>query len=434
MFFKKDNFSYREEEDFISESVADAISQIRIVCIVFIVLFAAIGILGEKPVENTAIFFAVRFYILIPLMVILLALSFTPFFVRIGQILMLAAFIIAGVGAAAMLLLEPQDPVQLGMLILVELAGFLFLRLKFAWAIVGGCFILGFYAIFSLRFSPISLMDGIPVLILLMGSVLLGISGNHNINYFERKSFLLKRQNATEKKRLETMMSEKIKEISDSQTVTIFALAKLSESRDKETGNHIERVGKYCVLLASKIDSREYEKRGIIKEDFITKIELASALHDIGKVGIGDSILIKPGRLTADEFELMTGHTLIGSNTLDEVRKKYPNNSFINMGIEITRYHHEKFDGTGYPYGLSGEKIPLSARIMAIADVYDALISIRPYKEAYSHERAVDIITNLSGQQFDPMIIKIFEKSNRELKEIAYGHQHAFRISTIPID
>jgi response regulator RpfG family c-di-GMP phosphodiesterase len=428
MFFKSTVLDKSEKDDTIVGSFADAVIQIRVVTIVFIALFLTEGVLDFKTLDYSSIPFAVRYYIIIPLMLIILGLSFTKYFVRIGQPLMLAAFILLGISVAVLMILDSGDSILLGMLILIETAGFLFIRIKFSYAVVGGLSILLFFAIGTVQFGEESLAELLPVLILLLGTIMVGMYGNHYIKRCEEKNIQNRKQNIAEKKHLERMMSEKVKDLSDSQTVTIFALAKLSESRDKDTGDHIERIGKYCLLLASKIEVGEYEKRSINKEDFMGRIELASALHDIGKVGVNDSILIKPGKLNAEEFEIMTCHTLIGSNTLDEVRKKYPNNAFINMGVEITRCHHEKFDGTGYPNGLKGEQIPLSARIVAITDVYDALISVRPYKQAYTHDRAMDIIVNLSGEQFDPMLIKIFEKCNREIKSIAYGHKHPFNI------
>jgi HD-GYP domain-containing protein (c-di-GMP phosphodiesterase class II) len=417
-----------EEAALAKESFAEAIAQIRIVSIIFIVLFIADGLFGVKPLIFTSVFFEIRYYVMVPMLLIVAGLSYSRIFVKIGQALMIVVFFITGIGAATLLLMEPKSPFMLGILILVEMAGLLFVRLKSQAAIFVGLIIPLYYVVGAIEYNEATFTGLLPFLILLAGTVTIGIFGNYYTNDGARKSYLQQKQNAADKKHSERMMAEKVKEISDSQTVTIFALAKLSESRDKETGNHIERVGRYCYLIASRIENSEFEKRALNKDEFMGRIELASALHDIGKVGVGDAILVKPGKLNREEFETMTSHTLIGSNTLDEVRRKYPSNSFINMGIEITRCHHEKFDGTGYPFGLSGEQIPLSARIVAIADVYDALISVRPYKQAFTHDQAVNIIVNLSGQQFDPMLIRIFEQCNREIKGIAYGHQHPFPI------
>lgn len=157
---------------------------------------------------------------------------------------------------------------------------------------------------------------------------------------------------------------------------------------------------------------------GIIDSDFISNIYYAAPLHDIGKVGIPDRILLKPGSFLYEEYEIMKGHVTIGGNILDEVKKEYPKNQFINMGIEISSYHHEKWDGTGYNKGLKGEEIPLSARIIAIADVYDALRSKRPYKEPFSHEKSCKIITNSSGTHFQPLMVDKFIELEKEFEKI----------------
>lgn len=202
---------------------------------------------------------------------------------------------------------------------------------------------------------------------------------------------------------LSKVIDEKVKEISEAQMATIFALAKLAESRDDETGAHVTRVQKLCRLTAQKLKHRVK-----ITDDFIDNLERATALHDIGKVGVSDSILLKRGKLTPDEFEEMKKHTLIGSETLQHVYDAYPGNNFIKIGIQIARSHHEKWDGSGYPDGLTGEKIPLSARIMAFADVYDALRSKRVYKEAFSHIISREIILSERSKHFDPDIVDIF--------------------------
>lgn len=211
--------------------------------------------------------------------------------------------------------------------------------------------------------------------------------------------------------------TKKDKEIVEAQMAMIFSLVKLAESRDDNTGAHIERVAEFCKLLAEKMrDIKKYEN--YIHDDYIENIHEACPLHDIGKVGIPDSILLKPGRLTADEFEIMKQHTTIGASTLGEVKKKYPDNKFLELGISITLYHHEKWDGTGYPEGLSGTEIPLSARIMAIADVYDALRSKRVYKKANSHEESIEIIKEGRGTHFDPDIVDVFLENEAELNRI----------------
>lgn len=217
----------------------------------------------------------------------------------------------------------------------------------------------------------------------------------------------LQRRTEADATNLRRLVDEKVREVSDSQMALIFALAKLSESRDDETGKHMERIQEFCRLLATGL--RETPAfAGRIDDEFVANIICASPLHDIGKVGIEDRILRKPGRLLPEEFEIMKRHSEIGADTLEAVRTKYPGNEFVRMGIEIARSHHERWDGTGYPDGTAGEATPLSARIMGIADVYDALRSRRHYKEPFSHEKAVGIIRGERGSHFDPAVADVF--------------------------
>lgn len=217
--------------------------------------------------------------------------------------------------------------------------------------------------------------------------------------------------------RLEEMVMKKVQEISASQMATIHAMARLAQSRDDSTGTHLERVQGYCRLLTIGLSKTERYK-DLIDERYIDLVVQASPLHDIGKVGISDWLLLKPGKLSDDEFAIMMTHTLIGAETLGEVRTYYPQNEFIEMGIQMARWHHEKWDGTGYPDGIYGENIPLAARIMAVADVYDALKSERCYKAAFSHEQCVEIILSESGLSFDPDIVAVFMDSHSEFFEM----------------
>ncbi len=222
---------------------------------------------------------------------------------------------------------------------------------------------------------------------------------------------------------LEKLVQEQVKEILDSQMSTILALARLAESRDKETGQHLERVQAYCKALATKL-SETKRFRGTIDDKYIDNIFHASPLHDIGKVGIADSILLKGGKLTEAEFHIMKEHTNIGAQTLEAVRNRYPNNKFVNMGIAIARSHHEKWDGTGYPDGLAGEDIPLCARIMAYADVYDALTSERHYKDVLSYEESRNMMVVESGTHFDPLLVETFFEIEDKFSEIRENQEH----------
>ena len=184
-----------------------------------------------------------------------------------------------------------------------------------------------------------------------------------------------------------------------------FGLAKLADSRDTDTGDHLERISVYSTMLAGVLrhDSR-YGRE--VTPTFARVIGISSALHDIGKVGLEDQILRKPGPLTESERRQMQQHTLVGGECLREIERRLGGSNFLQMAREIAFSHHEWWDGTGYPHGLKGEDIPLAARIVAVADVYDALSSKRVYKEAYPHEKCVTAIHQLAGRQFDPGIVE----------------------------
>lgn len=216
---------------------------------------------------------------------------------------------------------------------------------------------------------------------------------------------------------LEKRVQEQVEEITRTQTETIFSLAKLAQSRDDDTGKHLERVQNYCGILASELKNSPYSQQ--ISDEFINNIKLASPLHDIGKVGIPDSILLKPGKLTDEEFAIMKTHTTIGYDTLKEVHAKFGNNAFIKMGMVIARSHHERYDGNGYPDKIKAQDIPLAARIMSIADVYDALRSKRVYKDAFSQEKSTAIILEGSSTQFDPVLVDAFERVKDKFYEIS---------------
>ncbi|OGT97562.1 MAG: hypothetical protein A2079_05415 [Geobacteraceae bacterium GWC2_48_7] len=210
-----------------------------------------------------------------------------------------------------------------------------------------------------------------------------------------------------DKVEFQEIMERKVREISEAQLATIFALAKLAEQRDGDTGAHLERVREFCRLLAQRLGENS-PYAASINPEFIECIQHASPLHDVGKVAIPDSILLKKGVLTPEEFEIMKSHTIIGAENMQSVYNHYSGNTFIGMGIEIALYHHERWDGTGYPDGLIGRNIPLSARIMALADVYDALRSDRCYRKGIGHEQVKSMIREGEGTHFDPAIVKAF--------------------------
>lgn len=191
------------------------------------------------------------------------------------------------------------------------------------------------------------------------------------------------------------------------QRAVMYGLAHLSESRDPATGEHLRRMKHLARVLAEALQT--HPKYGaIVTPEFIKQIEISAMLHDIGKVGISDAILLKPGKLTSDERQEMQQHPLISSQCLRRIEEKLGAANFLEMAHEIALYHHERWDGLGYPFGRRGEAIPLSARIVAIADVYDALVSERIYKPAFPHEQCVAMIREGAGTQFDPELVKVF--------------------------
>lgn len=199
----------------------------------------------------------------------------------------------------------------------------------------------------------------------------------------------------------------------ETRDLAMFAMAKLAESRDPETGAHLERVQSYARVLAQALSTAQ-EFRAAIDGEFLRLIYQTSPLHDIGKVGIPDRILLKPGKLDVQEYAVMKTHTDIGARTLEAALKRFPNAKFLHMARDIAAAHHEKFDGKGYPRGLAGERIPLCARIVALADVYDALTSRRIYKEPICHEQARATIFAESGSHFDPAVVNAFLASEQQ--------------------
>ena len=221
----------------------------------------------------------------------------------------------------------------------------------------------------------------------------------------------------TEKKLLERQVLESLKNVKEARTGVILGLAKLAEYRDEDTGKHLERIREFAKLLAEEIAKQDQYSEYITSE-YIEDLYHSSILHDIGKVGISDAILLKPGKLTPDEYEAIKNHAILGGKTLSAVHAHMKGHSFLTIGKEIAYHHHEKWDGSGYPDGLQGNEIPLSARIVSLADVYDALTSKRCYKEAFTHEKSRDIIVSEKGLAFDPVIVDAFLVHEQEFKRI----------------
>lgn len=203
----------------------------------------------------------------------------------------------------------------------------------------------------------------------------------------------------------------------ETREMVIFALAKLAESRDSDTGQHLERVQSYSRKLAEAlVENPAYANE--VDSEFVRLVYQTSPLHDIGKVGIPDCVLLKPGRLSDHEFDIMKSHTLLGAQTLEAALENYPTAKFLQMARDIALAHHERWDGLGYPRRLQGQEIPLAARIVAVADVYDALTSKRVYKGSFTHTVAREIILGDSGTHFDPAVVEAFKAVETDFLEI----------------
>jgi len=221
---------------------------------------------------------------------------------------------------------------------------------------------------------------------------------------------------------LEEKVRQKAAEVFNLQNAVLATVADLVEFRDKHTGGHIARTQ---LFLKAVID--EMMKEGLYA-DIMLKWDMdfflpSAQLHDVGKIGISDSILNKPGKLTQEEFEIMKTHVDIGVEAIEKIMSETHEHAFLDHAVLIAGTHHEKWDGGGYPLGLKGQNIPIEGRLMAIADVYDALISERPYKKAYTHEEACRIIEESAGTHFDPEIVKIFKQVEDEFKKIAEKYE-----------
>jgi putative two-component system response regulator len=226
---------------------------------------------------------------------------------------------------------------------------------------------------------------------------------------------------------LEAEVARRTREVLAVQDVTIHALASLAETRDNETGNHIRRTQHYVRVLAQHLSTHP-RFAAKLTDTYIRGLFKSAPLHDIGKVGIPDSILLKPGKLTDAEFEIMKTHTTLGRDALERAEQALGSSvDFLSIAKEIAYSHQEKYDGSGYPLGLVADAIPLAARLMAVADVYDALISRRVYKEPYSHEKSVEIMQQGRGRHFDPDVFDAFLALQDEFQQIAqrYGDTEA---------
>jgi PAS domain S-box-containing protein len=252
--------------------------------------------------------------------------------------------------------------------------------------------------------------DGRSVIISLALSPMLDTAG-------ELQGILGVGLDVTEETHLHEELVKSFAQIKVTQDVSVFSLAKLAECRDEETGLHLNRIQGYCRSLASRLARRD-RYRGILTEEAIEDLVRSSVLHDIGKVGIPDAILLSENKFTPEDYAIMKRHPIIGGDALAEAVRELGEESYLSVARDIAYHHHERWDGAGYPFGLNGEHIPLAARIVALADVYDALTNRRRYKPAFSHADSVKIIVEGKGAHFDPELVEIFLDVDSEFQAI----------------
>lgn len=270
-----------------------------------------------------------------------------------------------------------------------------------------GLFLVGYGLVFFAIFYDISLAGSLLIgVIFFFGSVFAAVG------LFQQSEMLSSIQSQNSE------LAKQNYQLEQTETTTIFALAYQAELRDQETGQHIERTSKYVKLLVEKLSGYP-EYSDYLTAKYKRDLVKAAPLHDIGKVGVPDAILKKKGKLTEDEFAVMKKHCEYGAQVLKIADEKLGFESFLKLAIQIVLTHHEKWDGSGYPRGLKGEDIPLSGRIMAVADVYDALRSKRCYKDGYSHAKACEILRQERGKHFDPLLIDVFFECEKEFERIS---------------
>ena len=265
--------------------------------------------------------------------------------------------------------------------------------------------------------------EWVSLRIALFGVVLLSLTGVGVLALISLNSARLESTNRA----LAHKMTEQSETVLRTRTGMIYGLAKLADYRDSDTGHHLDRICTFATMLATRLRDQHDDLANEIDDEFIANLRIAASLHDIGKVGVPDAILLKPGALTLAERAVMERHTIIGASTLESIRKRTGDDALLDMSIDIALRHHERWDGTGYPDGVADDDIPLTARLVAVADVYDALTSERVYKPAMPHERARAIILEGRGAHFDPMIVDAFETLECEFNEARVSLRPAIR-------
>jgi len=393
---------------------------IRPVLLISMLLYASFALMDFLIYpQYIGLFLTIRFLFVLPVFFIGYLCSFYKSFRHTYQYVLMSMLIVGGIGIIAMIFAIQEANYYYSGLYLVFSIAFFLLRLKTVFASIGSATLIMLFVIIGLTSSDTLPIELIAHSVFYSGFAFIGIIGAryheaYRYNQYYQDTIILGENIVLEKE-----IFKQFEDIKNYHSATIFAIAKLAESRDQFTGEHITRVGILAKMLSEKIPTSIYYKNDTDKEDFVASIELASILHDIGKISISDVILNKPGKLTVDEFEIVKTHTTVGYKTLKLIEQDYDANIFISLGIEISKSHHERWDGTGYPEGLSTTEIPLSARIVSLIDVFDALISRRSYKLPFSKTKSLNLTKEGVGTQFDPelalIFIQIIEESENKL-------------------
>lgn len=214
-------------------------------------------------------------------------------------------------------------------------------------------------------------------------------------------------------------VQEKTEQLSMMQRALIMVLADIVESRDRNTGAHVRKTAAYTEIILNEMRKKGYYAEQLT-DAYISDVVNSAPLHDVGKIQVPDAILNKPGRLDDDEFKIMKTHTTAGRDIISQAIELVPVSGYLNEARNLAAYHHEKWDDSGYPHGIAGEEIPLSARVMAVADVFDALVSRRSYKKPFTFEAAMDIIKEGSGKHFDPLFVDAFVSAEEEVRRVEH--------------
>lgn len=402
------SFERKLEIDYRQEIYQQDINRMRfmlVLCVFFYSIFAYLDV--RTAGHWIKLFTGIRFFVVNPIFLVTIILSFHNSFRKFHQLYMSIAYLAAGTGIIIMLAYIPNNFSYYGGLFLIFAVGHFLTHIYWYYAMAESLVMVLFYILTVIIYAN-DLTSALYYVFFYVAFIVICSYASYIFDQYRRENYLQTYSLKDDKVTLERENYNKLIDVENANRITIFSLARLAESRDQFTGDHIERVGTLCLSLSQVLGEGYYKKNHIDKEAFLQSIELASTLHDIGKVSIPEHILMKPGRLTDEEMAVMQEHTIHGYNTLMNIRQRYEKNDFVNMGIDICKYHHEKWNGQGYPEGLSGQTIPLSARIVAVVDVYDALISERPYKKAFTVKDSLEEIVKNSGVMFDPTVVEAF--------------------------